>query len=177
MISSLDFLSGASCTVIPSAISITLSITGCGYLHKPHNYCITNTITNAFLPTYKNDPQNDNYRQPRNTWFAQTMERESSLSKLWLGVPGWMVGKVSILRRINSLLECHCLFVSQYPFKDSTQFSRWGFWLRNSETISPPPLPAAITKTMQNNPNSGILKLIWLTYRWECVPPVSITIV
>ncbi len=87
------------------------------------------------------------YRQPKNTWLAQTMDRDRSLSKLELGIPGWMVGKSSILRRTNSLLACHCLFVSQCPLKDSTQLSRCGFWPRNSETTSP--LSAAITANTQ----------------------------
>ncbi len=87
------------------------------------------------------------YRQPKNTWLAQTMDRDRSLSKLELGIPGWMVGKSSILRRTNSLLACHCLFVSQCPLKDSTQLSRCGFWQRNSETTSP--LSAAITANTQ----------------------------
>lgn len=97
----------------------------------------------------KKKSKKDNYRQPKNTWLAQTMDRDRSLSKLELGIPGWMEGKASMLRRTNSLLACHCLFVSQCPLKDCTQFSRCGFWLRNSETISPS-LSDAITGNMQN---------------------------
>lgn len=32
------------------------------------------------------------YLQPRKTWFAQTMERDSSLSRLLLETPGFTVG-------------------------------------------------------------------------------------
>lgn len=92
------------------------------------------------------------------------MDRDRSLSKLELGIPGWMVGKTSILRRTNSLLACHCLFVSQGPLKDCSQFSRCGFWLRNSETISPP-LSSAITGNMQNN-----TKLAWEVQKKESTP-------
>ena len=53
------------------------------------------------------------YLQPRKTWLAHAVDRDSSLSRLLLGTPGSTVGKASMFLRMNSLRASHCFLVSQ----------------------------------------------------------------
>lgn len=58
-------------------------------------------------------PANRSHLQPKKTLLAQTIERDSSWSRLLLETPGFTVGKLSMFLSMNSLRANHCLLVSQ----------------------------------------------------------------
>lgn len=103
---------GASSTTIPWDISWILAITAAGYLR---NRWDGDSVDSLFAPQPEGErwPAHRSHLQPRNTWLAQTIERDSSWSRLLLGTPGCTAGKLSMFLRRNSLRATHCLSVSQ----------------------------------------------------------------